>query len=129
MGHIMHDIVKPNRMSMKEFVIEQLMELWQKILHAQVFWSYVVLKWLPKFKMWVMSNTNLPYIGQDTNTTIKSYHENLKTTLKVVKSWLFGRWADWCIHELLGDFFHIIGVKVFRRIGDFSPTKNMKDLY
>jgi hypothetical protein len=27
MGHIMHDIVKPNRMSMKEFVIEQLMEL------------------------------------------------------------------------------------------------------
>jgi hypothetical protein len=58
--------------------------------------------------MWdVMGNCNLPYIGQDTNAMIESYHGNLKATLKVVKSWLSSKWVNWCIHKLLGDvLFH-----------------------
>jgi hypothetical protein len=72
MGCIMHEIAKPKGMSMREFVIEQLMELSQKIPHAQFFWSYMMLKWLPKCETWVMGSQNIPYVGQDTNVAIKS---------------------------------------------------------
>jgi hypothetical protein len=41
--------------------------------------------------MWVMGNQNLPYVSQDTNFAIESYHANLKATLKAAKSQLFGR--------------------------------------
>jgi hypothetical protein len=51
----------------------------------------VVYEQLPKFEMWVMGNCNLPYVGQDTNIVIESYHANMKATLKVVKSRLLGK--------------------------------------
>jgi hypothetical protein len=61
------------------------------ILDAQAFWSYVISKWVPKCKMWVMGNHNLPYADQDTSVAIESYHANLKATLRAAKSQLFGR--------------------------------------
>jgi hypothetical protein len=69
----------------------------------QTFWSYIILEWVPKCEMWVLENWNLPYAGQDTNATIESYHANLKATLIMAKSQLFGRDVDSCIHELLGN--------------------------
>jgi hypothetical protein len=55
--------------------------------YAQVFWSYVILEWVPKCEMWMIGNHDLPYTGQDTNA-------NLKATLRVAKSRLFGRQVD-----------------------------------
>jgi hypothetical protein len=46
---------------------------------------------------------NLPYVGQDTNAAIESYHGTLKAQLKSGKSRLIGCCVDWCIHELVGD--------------------------
>lgn len=37
MGRIMHDTTKPKGMSTREFAMEQLLELSQKIANAQVF--------------------------------------------------------------------------------------------
>ncbi len=79
MGSILHDIAQPNGKTLLEFTKE-------RILNVQAFWSYVILKWVPKCEMWVMGNRNLPYVGQDTNATIESYHANLKVTLKATKS-------------------------------------------
>jgi len=58
----------------------------ERLPDAQAFWSYVMLKWVPKCEMWVMGNQNLPYVSQDTNDAIGSYHANLKATLRVVES-------------------------------------------
>jgi hypothetical protein len=45
--------------------------------------------------MWdVMGNCNLPYIGQDTNAMIESYHGNLKETLRATKSRLSSKRMD-----------------------------------
>ncbi len=44
---------------------------------------------------------NLPYVGQDINVAIESYHGTLKAQLKLGKSRLVGRHVDWCIHELV----------------------------
>jgi hypothetical protein len=55
--------------------------------------------------MWVVGFQNLPYVGQDTNVAIKSYHGTLNAQLKLGKSRLVGRRVDWCIHELVRDFF------------------------
>jgi hypothetical protein len=46
--------------------------------------------WLHKTHMWVVGFQNLPYIGQDTNATIESYHGTLKAQLKSRKSRLVG---------------------------------------
>jgi hypothetical protein len=75
---------------------------------VQTFWLYVILEWVPKCKMWVMGNHNLPYTDQDTNVAIESYHANLKMILKTTKSRLFGRQVDWCIHQLLGNVYNKI---------------------
>jgi hypothetical protein len=53
--------------------------------------------------MWVVEFQNLPYVGQDTNVTIESYHGTLKAQLQLGKSKLVGSCVDWCIHELVGD--------------------------
>jgi hypothetical protein len=76
----------------------------ETIPNAQAFWSYVILEWVPKCEMWVMGIQNLPYTSHDTNDVIESYHVDLKTTLRVAKSRLCGKWVDWCVHQLLGDF-------------------------
>jgi hypothetical protein len=81
-----------------EFTKEELLKLVETIPDAQIFWSYVISNWVPKCKMRVMGNQNLPYIGQNTNVTIKSYHAYLKTTLRAAKSQLSRKRVDWCIH-------------------------------
>ncbi len=53
--------------------------------------------------MWVVGFRNPPYVGQDTNATIESYHGTLKAQLKLGKSRLVGHRVDWCIHELIED--------------------------
>jgi hypothetical protein len=53
--------------------------------------------------MWVVEFQNLPYVGQDTNVRIESYHGTLKAQLKLGKSRLVGSCVDWCIHELVED--------------------------
>jgi hypothetical protein len=82
----MHDIAKPNGKTLLEFIMEELLKLMERIMDAQKFWSYVMLEWVPKCEMWVMGNRNFPYVGQDINYAIESYHANLKATLRVAKS-------------------------------------------
>ncbi len=103
MGCIMHDTVQPDGKTPLEFVGGVAKAYGKDSKCKQTFWSYIILEWVLKCEMWVMGNWNLPYVGQDTNATIKSYHANLKATLRMAKSQLFGRCADCCIHELLGD--------------------------
>ena len=52
---------------------------------------------------WAVVNHNLCFVGQDTNTTIESYHGNLKETLRQSKGQYYGRRVDWTIHQLLGN--------------------------
>ncbi len=86
MGWTMYDTMQVNGKIPLEFAKEGLLKLMETIPDAQTFWSYVISEWVPKCKMWVMGNQNFPYINQDTNATIKSYHANLKVTLKASKS-------------------------------------------
>ncbi len=98
MGCIMHDTAQPDGKTPLEFTKEELLKHMETIPNAQVFWSYVILEWVPTCKMQVMGNQNLPYASHDTNATIKSYHAYLKATLRVAKSQLSRRQVDWCIH-------------------------------
>ncbi len=67
--------------------------------------------------MWAMGNWNLPYVGQDTNTTIKSYHTNLKAILRATQShdfikdmWIGGFTSYW------GMFCPTVGIRVWEGI-------------
>jgi hypothetical protein len=51
----------------------------------------------------VVGFQNLPYVGQDTNVAIESYHVILKAQLKSGKRRLVGHHVDWCIDELIGN--------------------------
>ncbi len=48
---------------------------------------------------------NLPYVGQDTNVAIESYHAILKAQLKSGNRRLVDHCVDWCIYELIGNVF------------------------
>jgi hypothetical protein len=103
MGHIMHDSAQPDGKTPMEFAKEELLKLMEMISDAQAFWFYVIPKWVPKCKICVMGNWNFSYISHDINVGIESYHANQKVTWRAAKSQLYGRWVDWCIHQLLGD--------------------------
>ncbi len=47
----MHDIAQPNGKIPLGFAKKKLIKLMETILDVQVFWSYVILKWVPKCKM------------------------------------------------------------------------------
>ncbi len=100
----------------------------EMIPNAQVIWSYVISEWVPKCKMRVMGNHNLPYASHDTNATIKNYHAYIKATLRATKSQLFGRWVNWCIHQLLGDVLLHYWKKSLKKIGGLSQTKSRNNL-
>jgi hypothetical protein len=51
----------------------------------------------------VVGFQNLPYVGQNTNVAIESYHAILKAQLKSGKRRLVGHHVDWCIYELIGN--------------------------
>jgi hypothetical protein len=53
--------------------------------------------------MLVVGFQNLPYVGQDANVAIESYHGTLKAQLKLGKSRLVGCHVVWCILELVRD--------------------------
>ncbi len=52
-------------------------------------WIYILSKWVSKTHMWLVGYYNLPYVGQNTNLVIESYHSNLKATLGIKRksSW------------------------------------------
>jgi hypothetical protein len=52
MGHIMHDTVKLDGKTPLEFAKEELLKLMEMIPNVQIFWLYVISKWVPKCKMW-----------------------------------------------------------------------------
>ncbi len=56
MGCIIHDIAEPNGKTLMEFAKEELLKLMERIPNVQAFWSYVMLEWVPKCKMWVIGN-------------------------------------------------------------------------
>jgi hypothetical protein len=56
--------------------------------------------------MWVVGFQNLPYVRQNTNVAIESYHGTLKAQLKSRKSRLVGSRVDQCIHELVRVVFN-----------------------
>ncbi len=123
MGHIMHDTLQPNGKIPLDFAKEELLKLMETIPNAQSFWSYVILEWVPKCEMWVMGNQNLTYTGHDTNVAIESYHANLKAILIVTKSWICGRWVDWCIHQLLGDVLSHYWYQSLKKNWGFVPNR------
>jgi hypothetical protein len=94
----MHNTTQPNGKTPLEFIKEELLKLVETTPNTQIFGSYVILEWVPKCKMQVMGNQNLSYTGQDTNVIIKSYHADLKATLRIAKSQHSGRQVDWCIN-------------------------------
>jgi hypothetical protein len=122
MGRIMHDTTQPHGKTPLEFIMEELLKLMERISDVQTFWSYVILKWVPKCEMWVIVNWNLPYAGHDINATIESYHVNLKATLTTANSQLFGRHVDWCIHVLLEDVLLYYWYQSLRKHWGFVPN-------
>jgi len=61
MGHIMHDIAQFDGKNPLEFTKEELLKLMERIPNVQTFWLYVISKWVPKCKIWVIGNWNFPY--------------------------------------------------------------------
>ncbi len=122
----MHDTTQPNGKTPLEFTKEELLKHMETIPNAQVFWLYVILEWVPKCKMQVMGNQNLPYVSHDTNATIKSYHAYLKATSRVAKSQLSKRHVDCCVHQLLGDVLLHYWYKSLKKNWGFVPNKKQE---
>jgi len=99
----MYDKDDPSRTRVEMWAMHMLQYITSKYLASIVFWKYMEENWQHKTHMWVVGFRNLPYVGQDTNATIESYHGTLKAQLKSRKSRLVGYCVDWCIHELVGD--------------------------
>jgi hypothetical protein len=97
----MYDKDGPSKVGAKMWTMNRLHYITSKCLVANVFWKYMEKNWWHKTHMWVVGFWNLPYVGQDTNATIKSYHGTLKAKLKSGKNRLVGFCVDWCIHELV----------------------------
>ncbi len=53
--------------------------------------------------MWCVGAREIPYIGQNTNVAIKSYHSNLKNIITSTKERFVGRRMDWLIYHLTSD--------------------------
>jgi hypothetical protein len=71
-----------------------------------------------------MGSRNIPYVGQDTNLAIESYHENLKATLKATKSWLSERWVIGASRSYWRMFSLITNAKVLENWGFFPNEKH-----
>ena len=52
---------------------------------ADAYWKYFEKEWLPKIEMWVVGDRKIPHAGQDTTTTIESFHSNMKAVLRQSK--------------------------------------------
>ena len=101
LGLIMYDTKCPRGDGMGPWAIRQLSALRDNFPIVSNFWAYFNKQWEDKTHMWVVGHRNLPYVGQDTNAAIESYHSNLKTTLCASKGRAHGRRLDWVIHKLI----------------------------
>ena len=73
--------------------------------------------------MWVVGCCNLPYVGQDTNAAIKSYHGYIKSILKVERIRMVGHRVDWCIHALTDDIVTHYWYFALQKIHNFVANK------
>jgi hypothetical protein len=86
------------------------------------FWAYFNKQWADKTHMWVVGHRNLPYVGQDTNATIETYHSNLKATLRASKGRTHGRRLDWVIYELTWEILSHYWYQAMRKQPMFVPN-------
>ena len=73
--------------------------------------------------MWVVGFRNLPYARQDTNVAINSYHNYMKSTLKVERSRMTRQRVDWCIQALTGDGLIYYWYLALRKKYDFVENR------
>ena len=100
LGRIMYDTKCPPGDEMGPWALRELNALMDSFPIVSNFWAYFIKQWGDKTHMWVVGHCNLPYAGQDTNTTIEGYHSNLKATLRASKGRAHGRRLDWVTYEL-----------------------------
>jgi hypothetical protein len=72
----------PSGAGAKMWAMNRLQYITSKYPTTNVFWKYMEENWQHKIHMWVVRFWNLPYVGQNTNATIESYHGTLKAQLK-----------------------------------------------
>ena len=70
---------------------------------AKTFFVYFEKTWIPKLRMWVKGYRTVPHANQDTNAAVESYHNNLKSILRITRGGLEGRRIDWLIYHLAKD--------------------------
>ena len=78
--------------------------------------------------MWIVGFRNLPYVGQDTNAAIESYHGYMKSILKAERSRMVGRRVDWCIHALTRDVVTHYSYYVLQKIHGFVDNKKERGI-
>jgi hypothetical protein len=76
--------------------------------------------------MWIVGHRNLPYAGHDINTTIESYHSNLKATLRASKGRAHGRRLDWVIYELTGEILSHYWYQAIKKQHGFVPNLKLE---
>lgn len=70
--------------------------------------------WRAKIPMCCVGARKIPYVGQNANAAIKSYHSILKSIINLAKEWFVGRCMDWLIYHLIGDhYWYKVQCKVF----------------
>jgi hypothetical protein len=81
------------------------------------FMKYLKKHWLPKVNIWCVGNWNIPYIRQHTNSTMESFHSNMKHILYSSREKFIGHRMDWIIYHLVGDvlthYWYDVQYKVF----------------
>ncbi len=61
------------------------------------FIQYLKEHWLLKARMWCVGNWNIPHVGQDTNSSMESFHNNMKKILYSSRKKIIGCKMEWLI--------------------------------
>ena len=122
LGRIMYDTKCPPGDEIGPWAIRQLNNLRDSFPIVSTFWAYFDKQWAEKTHMWVVGHRNLPYVGQDTNAAIESYHSNLKATLRASKGRAHGRRLDWVIYELTEEILSHYWYQAMRKQHGFVPN-------
>lgn len=59
--------------------------------------------WRKNNGMWEVGAKKIPYVIQNINAFIESYHSNLKSIQDSLRNYFVGRRIDWLIYHLVGD--------------------------
>ena len=70
----------------------------------------------------------MPYVGQETNTAMKSYHTFMKSILKAERSRMSGRHVDWCIYRLTSDVLSDYWHQGLRKYYEMVQNKKRKEM-